>query len=87
MFFSRPKIERLIQDELYQAEREVLGMEERVFRYNMAAAASTAQLDLMIERRDNLRDQVRMAKKDDLNDRLGRPPSKALDVAAVNPIK
>lgn len=56
--FRRPNIEKLLQDELYQAERDILGFEERAYRYEMAARQAEASLNCTIARRNHLKAQL-----------------------------
>jgi hypothetical protein len=54
---GRPKISKLIEDDLYQAEREVLGLREQAHRLKVAHAKVEVALDLACEYRDVLKEQ------------------------------
>lgn len=59
MLFGRPKIEKILSDELYQTEREVVGQAERLYRLTILADQAKVHLDHSIRRRDDLRKLIR----------------------------
>lgn len=52
--FRKPSIHKLLSDELYQAEREVIGQEERVHRLKISLRQAEVTLEECEARRDSL---------------------------------
>lgn len=54
----RPKLGNLLKDELYQTEREILGLDEQIYRYKIALRKAEATLLCALERKELLQTQL-----------------------------
>lgn len=52
--FKRPTMRKILEDELYNAEREVALQDERTYRLKVAYRQAELQLQLSVERRDGI---------------------------------
>lgn len=85
MFLKPPSILKLLQQELYQASREVIGQQEKVHRLKAHWRTAETLLEVLEERKEALEDQVAQmqrekerVQKHNVDVALGRPSAEAI---------